>query len=69
MRIPIADNVAAGCDLADLDPEDVAMVALGAAAWATGLPIAENENLPTFQAATNRVLGAFGISYEFEAAT
>jgi hypothetical protein len=63
---PIPDHVLAGCDLAGLSAHDVATAAMGAAAWAAGIPIAENENLPTFQATVNRVLAAFTLRFDFD---
>lgn len=63
---PIPGHVVDGCAEAGLDPHDVAKIALGAAAWASGVPIAENENLPAFKATVNRVLGAFRLGFDFD---
>ena len=52
--------------MAGLSAHDVAQVAMGAAAWASGIPTAENENLPTFQATVNRVLNAFTLHFDFD---
>lgn len=64
-EIPLPDRVHVGCVLAGLSAQDVAEVAMGAAAWASGVPIAHNENLPTFQATVNRVLAAFTMHFDF----
>jgi hypothetical protein len=63
---PIPEHVMLGCDMAGLSAHDVAQVAMGAAAWASGIPIAENGNLPTFQATVNRVLKAFTLRFDFD---
>lgn len=65
-EIPIPDEVTVGCVLAGLRAHDVAEVAMGAAAWAAGIPIAQNENLPTFQATVNRVLDVFTLRFDFD---
>jgi hypothetical protein len=66
MERPIPEHVLLGCAMAGLSAHDVAEIALGAAAWAAGIPIAENENLPTFQATVNRVLKAFTLRFDFD---
>lgn len=63
---PIPNDVMMGCDIAGIDPHDLATVAMGAAAWASDIPMERNENLGTFRDAVNRVLGLFGLSYDFE---
>lgn len=63
---PIPEEVLWGCNLAGMDAHDVAEVAMGAAAWAAGIPIADNENLPTFKATVNRVLSAFTLRFDFD---
>lgn len=66
MERPIPEHVLLGCAMAGLSAHDVVEIALGAAAWAAGLPIAEGENLPTFQATVNRVLKAFTFRFDFD---
>lgn len=63
---PIPTDTMMGCDIAGIDPHDLATVAMGAASWAAGIPLERNENLATFQECVNRVLGAFGLSFDFE---
>lgn len=65
-ELVIPERVFAGCALAGFSAEDVAQVAMGAAAWAAGTPMADNEQLPTFQATVNRVLHAFTLRFDFD---
>jgi hypothetical protein len=63
---PIPEHVTVGCAVAGLIAQDVAEIAMGAAAWAAGVAIADNEQLPTFQATVNRVLKAFTLRFDFD---
>lgn len=63
--IEVPERVVMGLLVAGLDVQDLATLAFGAAAWAAGLPLAQNENTVPFQETVNRVLDALGMHFDF----
>lgn len=55
--------VAEGKSMFLLNVEDVGAVAMSAAAWVMGLPVAHNENLPTLVERIERIAAVVGVTF------